>query len=65
VGARPVKAVATEGGGLEVLVFDWDTGEFVRDMSYLSKITFAEGEVDVVTEEEFERAVASLRAMEK
>jgi hypothetical protein len=57
-GARPVKFVPTDDGGMEILAFDWKTGDFVPDASYLTRCTFPDGEVDVVTEAEFEREVA-------
>ncbi len=62
VGARPVKAVRTEEGGMDVLAFDWKTGELRRDLSYLERIVMPDVEVDVVTEAAFEEAVAALRA---
>ena len=62
VGARPVKAVATAQGGMDILAYDWDSGELRRDMSYLSRLTLPDAEVESVTEEAFERRVAGLRA---
>jgi hypothetical protein len=62
VGARPVKTVPTPDGGMDVLAYDWNTGEFRRDMSYLTRITLPDAEVDALTEAEFERRVAELRA---
>ena len=63
VGDRPVKAVATDDGGMDILAFDWKTGEFVREMDYLSQVVMSQGgEVDVVTKEEFDKKVATLRA---
>lgn len=62
VGDRPVKMVPTPEGGLDVLAYQWKTGEFQRDMSYLSRVTGTDVEVDVVTEAEFDVRVARLRA---
>jgi len=62
VGARPVKAQATAEGGMDVLAYDWDSGEFRRDMSYLTRLTLPDAEVESLTEEEFARRVAELRA---
>ncbi|MGC4120068.1 MAG: hypothetical protein QM765_36910 [Myxococcales bacterium] len=62
VGERPVKFVRTPEGGMEVLAFDWGTGEFVREMSYLSRCLLGKGEIDVVSEAEFEARAAELRA---
>jgi hypothetical protein len=62
VGARPVKAIRTEDGGMDVLAYDWETGELRRDMSYVDRVLMPDVEVDIVSEEEFERQVAALRA---
>ena len=62
VGARPVKLVETEDGGMSCLAFNWDTGELERDMSMLTRAMLPDGEVDIVTEEEFDEAVSRLRA---
>jgi len=61
VGHRPVKALATEDGGMDVLAYDWATGEFRREPGYLHRVVTPDGEVDVVTEKEFEEHVARLR----
>ncbi|MBD1838855.1 hypothetical protein H6F78_18135 [Coleofasciculus sp. FACHB-64] len=61
VGDRPVKAIETEDGGMDVLAYEWDTGEFKRAMQYLSKITLGDGEIDYVSEQEFEQYVEKLR----
>ncbi|MEW5860226.1 MAG: hypothetical protein AB1861_23050 [Cyanobacteriota bacterium] len=61
VGDRPVKAIETEDGGMDVLAYEWDTGEFKRSMQYLSKITLGDGEIDYVSEKEFEQYVEKLR----
>jgi hypothetical protein len=60
VGNRPVKAVPTAAGGMDVLAYDWSTCGFKRGGEYLSRIAFPNGEVEQVTEEEFERRVAAL-----
>ena len=62
VGARPVKAVRTEEGGMDVLAYDWKTGELRRDLSYLERIVMPDVEVEVVTEAVFEEALVVLRA---
>jgi hypothetical protein len=61
VGSRPVKLIATETGGTDVLAYDWETGEFQREMQYLTKVLMGEGEVDYVSEQEFDRLVTELR----
>jgi len=65
VGARPVKAVATPDGGMDVLAYDWETGELKREMSYLVRVTSPDVEVELVSEAEFERRVGELRASRK
>ncbi|MBX3187552.1 MAG: hypothetical protein KF819_11080 [Labilithrix sp.] len=62
VGARPVKAIRTPDGGMDVLAYDWKTGELRRDMTYLDRVITPDVEVDIVSEAEFERRVAELRA---
>lgn len=62
VGARPVKAIETEDGGMDVLAFDWSTGEFARDMNYLTRVTLPDEEVETVPAHEFDAYVAELRS---
>jgi hypothetical protein len=61
VNDRPVKMVATPDGGMDVLVLNMSTGEFERDMSYLSKVFAPFKDVDQFTEQQFEKYVAELR----
>ena len=62
VGARPVKLVSTEDGGMDCLAYDWQTGKFERNMDYLTRAVMADDpEVDIVTEKEFNQEVARLR----
>jgi len=58
VGARPVKFIATDDGGLDVVAFDWVSGRFVRAMQYLARCSQGDGEVDEVSQAEFEALVA-------
>ena len=53
-GARLVNFERTADGGMENLAFDWETGEFVRDLSYLSCYFRNEPEMEVVTKREFD-----------
>ena len=63
VGLRPACALPTPEGGLDVLVYDWDSGELVRDMSWLSIVLgHTDKDLDVVSEGEFEDRLARLRA---
>jgi hypothetical protein len=61
VGARPVKAVQTEDGGMTILALDWKTGEFVRDLDYTPRVLLPDEEVDVVSADEFEAYVDRIR----
>lgn len=61
VGARPVKVVKTESGGLDCLVYDWKTGEFETNLDYMAKVHFMEGEVDAVDKKTFNQKVEILR----
>jgi hypothetical protein len=62
VGARPVRLVPRPDGGLGVEAIDWQTGEMVRATQYLSRVIHGGDEVDEATQEEFDRAVAEIRA---
>ncbi len=62
VGTRPVKLVRTADGGMDVLAFNQDTGDFERAMSFLGRVLQGEGDIDQVTEEEFDRQLEALRA---
>jgi hypothetical protein len=59
-GARPVKFIPTEDGGMDILAFNWNTGEFERDMSYLSKLFKYSPDNYEITEEEFKSYVKKL-----
>jgi hypothetical protein len=60
VGIRPVRLRGVEGGGLACEAFDWATGGFDLDNSYLSKVISGYGEVDEVSAQEFDAAVERL-----
>ncbi len=62
VGARPVKALNTDDGGLGVYAYNWDSGAFELAMDYLERIYFgSQDEVEQVTREEFDLYVEELR----
>lgn len=61
VGARPVRALATEDGGMTIEAFNWDTGGFDTDMSYLTQIMMGGAEVDVMDASAFEAYTKKLR----
>jgi len=61
-GERPVKMVRTADGGLDVLAYEWETGEFVRDLDYYTDIYYStDDDARRVSEDEFNRYVAELR----
>ena len=62
VADRPVKAEATEDGGMQLLAFDWETGELKPNGNYLTRIFWPDVETDFVDKRTFERKVAQLRA---
>jgi hypothetical protein len=59
VGERPVVAFETDEGGMDIHVFNWETGALERDMTYLTKILY--GDADQVSEAEFTEYVERLR----
>ena len=59
VGNKAVKFVK-DNDGMDVLVYEKKTGQFVRDMSYLSKAIYGY-ESEEVTEDEFNKFIASLK----
>ncbi len=61
VGMRPVKAVATEGGGMAILAYNWETGEFDLAPEYMDQVFFGKDEVEQVSEEVFKRYVEKFR----
>jgi hypothetical protein len=58
VGARPVKFIATADGGMDVVAFDWESGQFVRAMQYLARCSQGDIDIDEVDEAGFEAHVA-------
>ena len=63
VNGRPVQLVPTPEGGLDVLALNMRTGEFERDMGYLSRCIIGEGDVHVFPDEAaFLARVGKIRA---
>ena len=61
VGDRPVKAVATPDGGLDLLAWSWADKTFARDMSLMARVLYDQGDdVDEVDAATFETRVAAL-----
>lgn len=61
VNDRPVTFVQLPSGEVEVLVFDFATGELVRDMSYLSRVFEHGKDIDKLDQAQFDALVAQLR----
>lgn len=61
VNDRPVKFVELPSGEVDVLVYDFQTGEFIRDMSYLSRVFDHDKDVDKLDESAFNALVHDLR----
>lgn len=61
IDTRPVKVVPTGDGGLDVLVYDAATCDFVRRMDLLDRVIMQDERVLELTEGEFEVHVAKLR----
>lgn len=61
VGRRPVKLIKLEEGGMDVLAYNWKTGEFQREMGYLTTVLMGEGDVDQVSEQEFSQLLSELQ----
>jgi hypothetical protein len=62
IGDRPVKAIETEDGGMDVKALNWENGNFERDMKYLDRILSGDIEVSIVDKAEFESKVAAIRS---
>lgn len=62
VNNRPVKMIPTPEGGMDVLALNMQTGTFERAMEYLSKCLAPGGDVEELSEEDFTRRVAAIRA---
>lgn len=61
VGDRPVKALLEEDG-FGVYAFDWETGKFNLDLSYLEKIYFGRmDDIEILSESEFNIYVEKLK----
>jgi hypothetical protein len=62
IGDRPVKAIETESGGMEVMALNWKNGKFQREMKYLDRILSGDIEVSVVDEYDFQKKVEEIRS---
>jgi hypothetical protein len=62
VGDRPVKAIPTTDGGMDILAYNWTTGEFERDITYLTRIVMGDHEVNYVSEQTFNQQVSELKS---
>jgi hypothetical protein len=62
IGDRPVKAIETENGGIEVVALHWKSGNFEREMKYLDRILSGDVEVEVVDKKDFISKVDEIRS---
>jgi hypothetical protein len=62
INGRPVTAQPTADGGLDILAFDWATGELVRELDYLTKVVLPDTDTDELTHAEFDALVQDLRS---
>ena len=62
VNDRPVKMISIPNEGRDVLVMNLKTGEFERDMSYLSRCYDPDQDVDQFSEQTFNQYVEVLRS---
>ena len=62
IGDRPVKAIETESGGMEVMALNWKNGKFEREMKYLDRILSGDIEVSIVDEYDFQKKVEEIRS---
>lgn len=61
VNDRPVRFVHLPDGGMDVQVLNMRSGEFERDMGYLSRCVGGEGDVDELDEADFQARVEAIR----
>ena len=61
VNDRPVKFVILPDGGMDVLALNMRSGEFERDMGYLTRCVCHEGDVDELDEAAFLERVEAIR----
>jgi hypothetical protein len=62
IGNRPVKAISTEDGGMDILAYNWNTGELERDMSYLTRIVMGDHEINQVSKQYFDQHIVNLKS---
>jgi hypothetical protein len=58
----PVKVIHVESGGIQILTLNLDTGDFVSDRATAATLWATTGDVEAVTEQEFDRRVETLKA---
>ena len=61
IGLRPVKAFKTPDGGLDIVAYQWGTGELEREMLFGTQIFMGGSDVEEVSAAEFDAAVEALR----
>lgn len=60
VGSRPVMFLLRIDGEVDAMAYEWSTGEFVKEMTYLTGAVHAARPCEI-TEEEFIDVVENLR----
>ena len=62
-GLRPVYSIPTMEGGLAIYAYQWESGEFALDMSYLTRLSgWPRDDDEEVSKEVFDAAVRELRS---
>jgi len=61
VGARPVKVIRNQDGLTGTYAYNWQTGDFDLNWEYYEQTFSGKGEVERVSEEEFNKHVERLR----
>lgn len=61
---RPVKVIKRAQGGWDVMLLDMHTGDWERDEDeeYLDRYFRSDGDIDILTEDQFNARVADIRA---
>ncbi len=62
INGLPVKFVATAEGGMDVLAWDFQTKEFARHLEYIDYLFNPGGDIEELTEAEFNALVETMRA---
>lgn len=58
---RPVKVVKHASGGYEAMALDMENGDWVEAPEYLDRFWRRDGELEMLSENEFKERVSSIR----